>query len=296
VESFFDSGPRSRHYLRSPQAGRINFGDGARGMIPPQGRNNVVAHRYQVGGGMRGNVNAMSLTQPMRAVAYVDRCYNVSPTAGGADAETVEEAKQRAPLMLKSRDRAVTAEDFESLALRASTAVARAKCLPSLEHDGEVQLVIIPRGDAALDLTRRLVPAPELLRYVKNSLDERRLIGTMLEVVRPGYIEISLRVTLVRRTIGQTDRVKREIEERMRRYLHPLVGGRDGKGWPFGRPVYKTDLAHLIEDVPGVEAIDAITIYDEDRRVAVDHVRLEPSQLVHLVSVAVVERVREEIV
>ena len=48
---------------------------------------------------------------------------------------------------LKSRDRAVTAEDFETLALRASTGVARAKCLPSQQHDGEVQVVIVPRGD-----------------------------------------------------------------------------------------------------------------------------------------------------
>src|SRR5262249_41904515 len=153
--------------------------------------------RYQVGGGVRGNVNAMTLTQLTRAVAYIERCYNVSPAAGGADAETVDEAKRRAPQMLKSRDRAVTAEDFESLALRASTAVARAKCLPSREHDGEVQVVIIPRGDEKnLDLSRRLQPAPELLRYVKNSLDERRLVGTVVHVVKPGYVEISLRVTL----------------------------------------------------------------------------------------------------
>jgi predicted phage baseplate assembly protein len=208
----------------------------------------------------------------------------------------VEEAKARAPQMLKSRDRAVTAEDFEVLALRASTAVARARCLPSREHDGEVQVVILPRGDERnLDLSRRLVPSPELLRYVKNSLDERRLVGTVVEVARPGYVEISLRVTLVRRTIGPTERLKREIEDRLRHYLHPLVGGRDGKGWPFGRAVYKTDLAHLVEDVPGVEAIDSITIYDEDKRVAVESARLEPSELVHLVNVAVTERIREEI-
>ena len=44
-----------------------------------------------------------------------------------------------------------------------------------------------------------------------------------------------------------------------------------------------------------MKIIDAITIYDEDRRVAVEALRLEADQLVHLVNVAVVERVREEI-
>lgn len=297
VESFFDSGPRSRHYVRNPITGRIQFGDGIKGMMPPSGRNNIVARRYQIGGGVRGNVNAMTLTQLTRAIAYIDKCYNAIPAAGGADAETVEEAKARAPQLLKSRDRAVTAEDFETLALRSSTGVARAKCLPSQKHDGEVQVVIVPRGDEKnLDLTKRLVPAPELLRFVKNYLDERRLVGTVLEVLKPGYVEISLKVTLVRRTVGQSERVKREIEDRLRRYLHPLVGGRDGRGWPFGRAVYKTDLAHLVEDVPGVEVIDSITIFDEDKRVAVENVRLDPHELIYLVNVAVVERVREEIV
>ena len=297
VESFFDSGPRARHYVRNPLTGKIQFGDGMRGMLPQAGRNNILARRYQVGGGVRGNVNASSLTQLTRAIAYIDKCYNPLPAVGGADAETVEEAKSRAPLTLKSRDRAVTAEDFESLALRASTGVARARCLPSGKKDGEVQVVIVPRGDEKnIDLQKRLQPSAELLRMVKNYLDERRLVGTVLEVVKPGHVEISIKVTLVRRTVGQTDRLKREIEDRLRRYLHPLAGGRDGKGWPFGRAVYKSDLAHLVEEVQGVEVIDAITIFDEDRRVAVENVRLQPHELIHLVNVAVVERVREEIV
>jgi predicted phage baseplate assembly protein len=297
VESFFDSSPRSRHYLRDGLTRRITFGDGQHGMVPPPAQNGIVARRYQIGGGVRGNVNAFTLTQPTRAVAYVERCYNAMAAAGGADAETIEEAKARAPMMLKSRDRAVTAEDFESLALRASTAVARAKCLPSRERDGEVRVVILPRGeDRGTDLLRKLVPAPELLRHVKNYLDERRLVATVVQVEKPLYAEISLRVSILRRTIGQSDRLKREIEDRLRRFLHPLIGGKDGDGWPFGRSVYKSDLAHLVEDIPGLETVDEITIYDEDRRVAVEAVRLEPGDLVHLVNVVVVERVREEIV
>ncbi len=297
VDSFFDSGPRSRHYLRSPINGQIHFGDGSKGMMPPEGRNNVVARRYQVGGGTRGNVNANSLTVLTRSIAYLEKVTNHLPAAGGANPETVEEAKTRAPMEIKSRDRAVTAEDFEGLALRASTGIARAKCLPSGRHDGHVLLVIVPKLDERTgDLTRKLEPAPELLRFVKNYIDERRLVSTMLHVIKPSYVELSIKITLIRRTVGQSERVRREIEERLRRYLHPIGGGRDGKGWPFGRSVYKSDLAHIVEDIPGVEVIDAITIYDEDNRIAVENVRLNPEQLIHLVNVAVVERVREEIV
>ena len=82
----------------------------------------------------------------------------------------------------------------------------------------------------------------------------------------------------------------------MRTYLHALVGGKDGRGWPFGRPVYRSDLVHLIEDVPGLEAIDSIAIYDEDRRIMVDSVRLHSNELPYVADVRVIERVRQEMV
>ena len=54
--------------------------------------------------------------------------------------------------------------------------------------------------------------------------------------------------------------LSREIEDALRKFLHPLAGGRDGVGWPFGRSVLKTDLIHLVEEVPGVEGVDSIEI------------------------------------
>jgi len=205
VESFFESGPKSRHYIIDPLTRQVRFGDGIRGMVPPVSRNTVIAAEYRVGGGSKGNVNAFTLTSLTRAVPYIEKVYNVLPAVGGADAETVEQAKERAPLQIKSRDRAVTSEDFETLALRSTTSIARAKAMSSDDRAGHVHLVIIPRGDEKnLDLTRKLVPPPELCRFVRNYLDERRLITTILDVTKPDYVEISLKITLIRRTVGQS--------------------------------------------------------------------------------------------
>ena len=296
VESFFESGPKSRHYVRDPLTRQISFGDGVRGMIPPQVRNSIIAREYRVGGGSRGNVNAQTLTSLTRAVPYIEKVYNVLPAVGGADAETVDQAKERAPMQIKSRDRAVTGEDFETLALRSTTSIARAKCLPSDEKPGHVHLIVVPRGDdRTLDLTRKLVPPPELCRYVRNYLDERRLVTTILDVTKPTYIEISLKVTLIRRTVGQSERLRNEIEQRLRRYLHPLIGGKDGKGLA----VYPPDLSHgsgaRRRRRTGVEAIDSVQIYDEDRRVMVER-EAQGDELPHVVNVAVIERVRQEMV
>lgn len=296
VDSFFDSGPRSRHYALDYQSGTVQFGDGIKGMIPPEGQNSIRVPSYRIGGGARGNVNPDTLTSLSRAIAYIDSVTNPLSAAGGADRETVAEAKDRAPHTIKARDRAVTAEDFEMLALRASTTLARAKCVPDRYHRGAVNLVLVPKAETdAEDLARRLVPSNEVLRYVKRYLDERRLVGTVLNVVKPRYEEFSLKVTLLRRTVGTSDRLRKDIEDKLRTYLHPLLGGRDGKGWEFGRPVLKTELIHTVEEIPGVEGVDDLEIRDEERGVPIEHVRMDPDELPCLIHVHVVEKVRDEI-
>jgi predicted phage baseplate assembly protein len=221
---------------------------------------------------------------------------NPLPATGGADRESIDEAKNRAPYTIKSRDRAVTTEDYEMLALRASTQLARARCVPDRSNRGHVTLALVPKADLRTDeLTRRLVPSNEVLRFVKRYLDDRKLVGTVLNVVRPRYKDLSVRVVLIRRSIGTSDRLRKDLELKLRKYLHALLGGRDGKGWEFGRPVLKAELVHLVEEVPGVEGVDAIDIRDEQRNVGVEHLRLDDDELPFLVHVHIAEKVRDDI-
>ena len=296
VDSFFASGPRSRHYTLDYVTGVVQFGDGRRGAVPPEMKNSVVVSAYRIGGGSLGNVNAYTLTSLGRALSYIESVVNPLPATGGADRETIEDAKTRAPYTIKSRDRAVTAEDYEMLALRASTTLARSRCVPDRSNRGHVTLALVPRAETRADeLNRRLVPSNEVLRYVKRYLDERKLVGTVLNVVRPRYKDMSLRVVLVRRTVGTSDRLRKDIELKLRRFLHALTGGRDGKGWEFGRPVLKAELIHLTEEVPGVEGVDALEIRDEGRNVGVEHLRIDDDELPFLVHVHVAEKVRDDI-
>jgi len=296
VDSFFASGPRSRHYTLDYVSGIVGFGDGRRGMVPPEAKNNVVARPYRIGGGALGNVNANTLTSLGRALAYIEAVTNPLPATAGADRETIDEAKARAPYTIKSRDRAVTSEDYEMLALRASTTLARARCVADRSNRGYVTLALVPKGELrGEEFSRRLIPSNEVLRYVKRYLDDRKLVGTVLNVVRPRYKDVSLRVVLIRRSVGTSDRLRKDIETKLRRFLHSLAGGRDGKGWEFGRPVLKAELIHLVEEVPGVEGVDALEIRDELRNVGVEHLRIEDDELPFLVHVHVAEKVRDDI-
>ncbi len=295
VDSFFESMPTSRHYMLDYVTGIVQFGDGRKGLVPPEALNSIIIS-YRIGGGAIGNVNANTLTSLYSAIAQIRTVTNPLPATGGSDRETVEEAKDRAPFAIKSRDRAVTREDYETLALRASTQLARARCLPDRSNRGQVILVVLPKADLrGAGLAQRLVPSHEVQRHVKNYLEERQLVGTVLQVVRPTYKDMSLRVVLGRRSVATSDRIRKEVELKLRKFFHALVGGRDGKGWEFGRPVVKTEIIRLAEEVPGVEGVDHVEIRDEERGVSVEHLRVDDDELPFLVHVQLAERVRDEI-
>lgn len=296
VDSFYASNARSRHYRIDRINGFIKFGDGRRGMMVPLGDRNVRAEMYRIGGGVRGNVGANMANILRHSIAYIDAVTNHYPAVGGSDVESVDEVKQRGPYVIKSRNRAVTKEDFEWLAMQASASIARTHCLPSTEAEGEVCVLVVPKFDERNpDYTEKLVPSTELLRRVKAYLDERRLVTVKVNVEKPKYVEISVLLDVVRSTTGSSERLKRDITQALRRFLHPIHGGRNNLGWPFGRSVLKVDLYQVVEDVEGVDFVDQVRIKDEDRKVLVEQIKLSPKQLPYLVNVDIREKARERI-
>ena len=158
-------------------------------------------------------------------------------------------------------------------------------------------IIVVPKFDATKEeYDKKLVPTSELLRRVKAYLDERRLVTVRVNVERPQYTELSINLEIIRTSTGASDRLKRDINQALRKFLHPIVGGRDGKGWKFGRSVLKVDLYHIVENVEGVEFVDRIMIYDEDRGIFVDQIKLSPKGLPFLVNVDITEKTRERVV
>ncbi len=297
VESLYESDHKCRHYVKDITTGEIRFGDGIRGKIPPKGDRNVRAISYKVGGGSNGNVPANSVEVMKRSMSYVDSVTNAFPAMGGADLESVDEIKLRGPAMLKSRGRAVTKEDFEALAIQASNSVARVNCIPGYNAEGQVAVVVVPKvAENHPDFMAKPVPTTELVRRVGQYLDERKLLTTKLHVLKPRYRELSVIVEIMRRSSGSGDRIKREIGDRLRFFCHPLRGGKDGRGWPFGRNVFKVDLYHVVEEVEGVDFVSKIRIYDEDKKVEVEQIRVMEDELPYLVNVEITEKAHEKIV
>jgi hypothetical protein len=260
VPDFYSSGPRDRHYVLDHLAGRIYFGDGQHGMIPPQGRNNVRAALYRTGGGPRGNRGARTITQLKAALPYIDGVSNYEAASGGAEAESLESVKERGPKALRHRDRAVTVQDFEDLAYAAAPNVARARALAA--HDtnnaGQIGIILVPQSTEA-----QPIPSLELINRVEQYLLARAAPTVRLWLAGPEWVRVTATVDIVPVSFEAVDALLREVRTALQRFLHPLTGGPDGSGWDFGRRPHRSDLFALLESIAGVDYVRHLAVQEE---------------------------------
>jgi predicted phage baseplate assembly protein len=244
------------------------------GAVPPRA-SKIRMVAYRTGGGQKGNVQKGTLTVPKSAVPYVTRVINHTPARNGSDAESLEDAVIRVPAMLRTRDRAVTPEDFETLALAAGRgAVARARCLSPTERDdaGIVRLLIVPQANTEAIAQAEGIPPeqfalnPRLHSQVLSYLDERRLLGVQVRCLEPNYVGVSVQTEVALEPEYNNYRAQEEILFKLRvalyRFFNPLIGGPDGKGWPFGRPVYPSDIVTLFQQTPGVRYLGVVQLFE----------------------------------
>ena len=271
VPDFYSSGPRDRHYVLDRLTGDVRFGDGQNGMIPPALAGNLRMLRYQTGGGSVGNRPAGVITQLKTTVPYIDKVTNFLPATGGADAEDTASLVDRAPRTLRHGGRAVTIEDYEDLSKLASPEVARVKCVPlyDLATDpdateqrlGFVSVIVVPRASDP-----KPVPSVELLARVRDFLDQRRAPSADISVVGPDYMRVDIEATLGVGTLEGAADVEAAVTRTLSRFLHPLTGGLDGKGWDFGRKPHKSDLYALLENTQGVDHVISLRVTETKER------------------------------
>lgn len=270
VASFHGSGPQDRHYVVRRDTGEFLFGNGREGMIPPTGIRNLRLD-YRSGGGVAGNVGRGRVKDLVSGQRLIRQVGNAVAAQGGAQGESVEAVRVRAPRTLRHRHRAVTVEDFEDLALLASPEVARALCVPLLDlaltpcatirtvaqeqaGAGRVSVVIVPRTDAAKPL-----PSQVLLDEVTRHLRAHSVATSALSVVGPLYLRVDIQLTVRLASRRDDDRVKRALQTAFARYLHPLTG-REGQGWSFGRVPQASDIHRVIRAVDGIDHVEKLDI------------------------------------
>ncbi len=298
-ESFVESGEDDPHFQIDLVGGEISLGPSIReadgrwsqyGAVPEKGAS-LRFSSYRRGGGRSGNVAAGALTVLKSPIPGVASVSNPAAARGGVDPETLESARHRAAMEIRSRYRAVTKEDFEYLCRQASPRVARVVCVPPAGGHA-VRVHLVPRVDPAARALSidELTPDEDLLAEVAGYLDEHRLIGTVVELLPAGFRAVSVVANLQASMLADPQRVEQDVLHALYTFLNPLVGGSPAgpaDGWGFGRTMSAGELHGIVHAVDGVEQVKILRVYETDLRTgeqaskpAGNQILLEPTELI----------------
>ena len=276
VSSFAESDRDDRHFVLDPVAGEVRLGPAVRlrngrvrhyGATPAHGAT-LRLRSYRSGGGHRGNVARHAVSVLKSSIPFVERVDNRRAARGGVDGEDIENAKLRGPIVLRTRDRAVTAEDYEHLACEAAPQVKRVRCVPAGDPSeaGCVRVLVVPaahgeRGQLEFD---QLTPEDETRQNIEERLERCRTVGARVVIEPPDYQGITV-VTKLRPLPDVTPaRLRDAATEALFRYFNPVEGGPDGQGWPFGRPVHIGEVYSVLQSVPGIALVEDARLFGAD--------------------------------
>ncbi len=321
VRDFADSGPKDKHYTIDSIKGTVQFGpkilepfhlrektrlrarsqgrerakltngngtgkhkeestERQYGAVPPRGAE-ISMLAYRTGGGEKGNVDRGTIKVLKSAVPYVTRVINYKSARGGTDAQSLEDAAIAVPRKLRTRDRAVTKEDFENLALKAAEgAIAKARCFGAAnkEEAGTVRLLLVPqppdlkaigRGEGINPDDLEIEKDSPLLKQVSDYLDERRLLGVEVKYDKPNYVGVQVKTEVALEPEYQNPLAQKELHQKIEvelyRFLNPITGGPEKKGWPFGRNLYVSDIYQVLQAIPGVLYLGTVQLFKLER-------------------------------
>lgn len=278
VDTFAGSVPADRCFTIEPATGVVRMPVAVRevdgtarfyGAVPPAG-SMLRMRSYRTGGGREGNVAAGTLRSLRSSVPLISSVINRVAASGGVDSESLDDAKLRGPLMLRTRDRAVTGADFEHLAREAAPEIARVRCADAgATEAGSVRVLIVPRVDDTSDGSGRVTlaqlrPRNETFERITETLEERRVIGVRIVVEMPTYSGVTVVARLKARRRASPVEVERLALDALYGYYHPVSGGPEGQGWPFGRPIQAGEVHAVLQRVPGVDFVEEALLFTYD--------------------------------
>jgi hypothetical protein len=288
-DHLFFSEAEDRHYFVSRADGRLFFGDGVRGKIPPAGAL-ILAREYRAGGGKAGNVPRGAINQLLSGVAGVQEVFNALPAEGGTDAEPTTAIATRGPRTVRHRGRAMTARDYEVMAREASPEVAWARVFQASDANlgrrpGHVLVMVLPESKDP-----RPWPSFGLRERVRQYLEARALASLCMvrciHVTGPQYFPIDVEVTVVPKIASEAGTVEQRVRRALEDFLHPLRGGPRGNGWELGRDVFLSDVAAVVENVTGLDFAQEIALLRDSvpqgERITVPRDRLVVGSLIRV--------------
>ena len=173
--------------------------------------------------------------------------------------------------------RAVTIKDYEQLVLEDwknssdsnDLKIARVKGLAQRNlvqenidtfATGNISLVVVPYNNNQVETKGNTYD--KLFKF----LEGRKLLTTRLHIVEPDYVSISIEAELILKDGAKEEELKEKARKEIKDFFDPLNSGKywEGKGWPFGRSIYLSEIYKLLDDLSGVDYVENVIIKDDN--------------------------------
>jgi hypothetical protein len=260
--------PGSAVFALDAESGQIRFGDGARGARPAAGAE--IAVRFDWASGAAGNVAAGAIKLGPTLPSGV-KVTNPRPADGGIAAESAADGEKRIPLVLRHRDRAVSAADFDAILRETPQAdVGRVEVLPAWhpelspglpgDQPGVVTCMVIPRQDPR----RPDYPLPDadFIAALCAWLAPRRLVTCEVLLRGPAYAGVWISVGLELHAGQGVAEVRERVKAALKAFLAPLPNSASTTGWPLFKAVAALELATVAARVDGVLGVSGLLLGD----------------------------------
>lgn len=229
----------------------ILFGDGISGKPVPNNTDYFIT--YRVGGGTRGNILSEVINTPITGTDDASNAKsgileNTSVATGGRDAEDVEKAKRYAPLVFRSQNRLVTANDYSSFANQyadsvGATGKARAVVRDAYSSANIIDIYLlqvasnIQLQQATVEYKKQLL---EAIQDKKMLTDEVVIVDGVIRT-----LDLVMTVRIDKYLLPREEQIKAKVRDRLLRFFNV-------DNFDFGKALSLSDLNRAVFTLPEV--------------------------------------------
>ncbi|MCR5054145.1 MAG: hypothetical protein K6A69_04815 [Lachnospiraceae bacterium] len=225
-----------RVYLLDRLNNELIFGDGIHTYIPRVTDNTAIHFTVRCCNGSDGNVDALSIADPLGNLNYIGDIRNPIKAYGGSNIETLENALERGASILSSRNRLVSVDDYSRAILSYSDTIDQVSCIvgtteDGTEDDGEVSFILLMK-----DFEEGSYAFHRVMSGIKKDILDRcelTVVPEKLHIVEPVFVDISINVWVNVVSIDESFEIQNLLQECLESYLNPL-GYSDSRGWKIG--------------------------------------------------------------
>jgi hypothetical protein len=266
IDYFTDSQPRREFRVEydSNYNAFVIFGNNRAGLIPSGGSQILIT--YRVGGGPSGNIvtGSIELQRNFPVPGFDFRIpvtfKNYTRGQFGYVGDSLDDIKKKLPGWLRAQNRAVTGDDYETLADQFSTEfhgqIGKSKAV--LRQFGcaanIIDLYVLAReGDNGLEET-----STELKNALTEALDQKKMITDHVCIKDGIIIDTDVAIDVV------VDKFYRKFEDEIRDKIERRVASFFSlNNWDYDQDLRSTDLLKSLSDIKEVQSMEVNFVTDD---------------------------------